>query len=78
MPEDSQDGPKDELLQVRLDSGLAADVRQKSRRYGGASAVVRALLRRWVKEDIISADDVLAEVGRVDQQTRRKPDKPRK
>jgi len=72
MSDDNQVGPKDELLQVRLDAELAEQVKEKSRRFGGASAVVRALLRRWVKQDIISADDVLAEIGRAQQPPRRK------
>jgi Arc/MetJ family transcription regulator len=70
MSDDSQ-GPKDELLQVRIDADLLAEVQKKAERFGGASAVVRALLRRWVEEDIVTAEQVLAEVGRKGQVARR-------
>jgi hypothetical protein len=66
--------PKEDTLLVRLDAELAEKVREKASRFGGTSAVIRALLRRWVEQDIVSADDVLAEIGRG-QQPRRKPRK---
>jgi len=78
MAEDRQAPHKEELLQVRLDADLAEQVRDKAQRYGGASAVIRALLRRWVKQDIVSADEVLAEVNRAQQRPTRKPRKPAK
>jgi Arc/MetJ-type ribon-helix-helix transcriptional regulator len=52
---------KDEEIKVKLDSELAAQAKQKALRYGGLSAVVRALLRAWVERDIIEWDDIAVE-----------------
>jgi hypothetical protein len=67
-----QPPPKEVKLQVRIDAELAALIAQKAQRYGGVSAVVRALLRRWAHEDIVTADDVLAELARAPQKPARK------
>jgi hypothetical protein len=56
---------KEDTILVRLDTELAEQVRLKASRMGGAPAVIRALLRRWVEEDIVSAEQVLAETGRT-------------
>lgn len=63
----NQPAPKEVKLQVRIDAELAELITEKARRYGGVSAVVRALLRRWAYEDIVTADDVLAELTRAPQ-----------
>ena len=52
---------KEEQIKVRLDSDLVARAKQKALRYGGLSAVVRALLRAWVERDIITWDDIAVE-----------------
>jgi hypothetical protein len=52
---------KDEEIKVRIDSALASQAKQKATRYGGLSAVVRALLRAWVERDIIGWDDIAVE-----------------
>jgi Arc/MetJ-type ribon-helix-helix transcriptional regulator len=73
MPsDDAAPAPKEVKLQIRLDAELADRVAAKARRYGGASAVVRALLRRWVEQDIVTVDDVLAEVNRAQQRRPRR------
>ena len=67
--------PKEDTILVRLDSELATKVREKASRYGSPSAVVRALLRRWVQRDDLTADEVLAEVGRGQPRPPRPPAK---
>jgi hypothetical protein len=43
------DGPRrDKIMHVRIDVDLLLAAMKKSRRYGGISPVVRALLRRFV------------------------------
>jgi Arc/MetJ family transcription regulator len=82
MPEARQPtdepAPKDVKVQIRIDAELAAQVGAKARRYGGLSAVIRALLRRWAREDIITPDEVLAEVSRAAQRPARKAQPQRK
>jgi hypothetical protein len=57
---------KDTYIQVRLDPELASEFVVKASEYGGASVVVRALIRRWLEnEKIISAQDALAEISRA-------------
>ena len=78
MPPDGR-LPKEDTLLVRLDPEMAAKVRHKARRYGGASAVIRALLRRWLEQDIVTAADVLAETQRAqERRPRHTPRKPAK
>lgn len=52
---------KQALIQIRLDDDLARQVAEKADQYGGMSPVIRALLRRWVKEDIVDAEDIVKE-----------------
>ena len=52
---------KGEEIKIRIDSALVAQAKQKALRYGGLSAVVRALLRAWVERDIIEWDDIAVE-----------------
>jgi hypothetical protein len=51
------------VIQLRLDAELAQKVVKKASQYGGMSVVIRALLRRWVEDDILSAEDIVREVG---------------
>ncbi len=63
MPETDPESapPKEFKLQIRMDDDLARQAMKKALRYGGLSAVVRALIRRWVEDDIISDDDIIRE-----------------
>jgi hypothetical protein len=73
MPDDPGAPVKQAVIQIRLDADLARKVADKARQYGGASAVIRALLRRWVASDaMVSADDILAEVTRAPYQPRKR------
>lgn len=54
--------PKDDLIQIRLDADLAKQAKRKARSHGWKlSSVMRALLRLWVAEDVVSPEDVGAE-----------------
>lgn len=63
---------KDEEIKVKLDSDLAARAKQKALRYGGLSAVVRALLRAWIERDIIADDDIAVENLRAAKRSRKR------
>jgi hypothetical protein len=68
-------------FQIRLDADLADKAIDKAAPMGGLSAVVRAMLRRWVESGIeIAQDDVVRELIHAPrtQPTRRKPRKPAK
>ena len=74
QPKADNDAPrKQAVIQVRLDDELAKTVAEKANQYGGMSVVIRALLRRWVKDDIISASEIVREYA-----TARRGRKPRK
>jgi hypothetical protein len=50
---------KDERLGVRLDPELARLVKDKAKSRGWSlGSVIRALLRLWSEEDVVSAEDV--------------------
>lgn len=71
--------PKKDTLLVRLDPELAEKVREKAGRSGGTSAVIRALLRRWLEQDLVTPDDILAETARAqERRPRRRSRKPAK
>jgi len=59
VPEEEKP-PKEEKLQIRIDVELARRARKKALRYGGLSAVVRALLRAWLERDDLIAWDAIA------------------
>lgn len=58
---------KAKKIEIRVDSELAKRAQQKALRYGGLSAVVRALLRQWVERDAITLteDDIARENERA-------------
>ena len=71
--ESSGEREKDERLDVRLDPELARLVKQKAKSRGWAlGAVVRSLLRLWVDEDIVSAEDVGRETERAPRRGKKK------
>ncbi len=69
--------PKQVKVQIRLDAALADKAADKAAPLGGLSAVIRAMLRRWVeKGGVISDDDVISEL--IHAPRRREPRKPAK
>jgi hypothetical protein len=74
MPESSAPPPKDVKFQIRLDAELAEQARDKAAQLGGLAPVIRALLRRWVKDDLITFEDIARELPRAPQKSRKQPD----
>lgn len=68
--------PKQATIQIRLDDDLAKAVAEKANQYGGMSVVIRALLRRWLKDDIITPAEIVREYAGA--RRGRKPRKPSK
>jgi hypothetical protein len=76
VPKSSVPPAKEVKFQIRLDAKLADQAKQKAAKVGGLAPVVRALLRRWVKDDLISFEDIAHELPRAPQKPRQRPDKP--
>jgi hypothetical protein len=74
MPESTTPQPKDVKFQIRLDTELAEQAREKAAKSGGLAPVIRALLRRWLQEDLVSFEDIARELPRAPQKARKKPD----
>ncbi len=68
--------PKQAVIQIRLDDDLARAVAEKAAQYGGMSPVIRALLRRWVKEDLIGPEDIVREFASARRGRRPKDPRP--
>ena len=67
---------KDEELKFRVDPELRKLAEAKADTHGWSlSSVMRALLRLWVQEDVVSAADVGAEKKRTPRKPRKKKDK---
>ena len=66
--------PKAGELKIRTDLDTIKQAKAKAKKYGWSlSSVVRALLRLWVSEDVISSDDV----GEASERAPYKPRKPK-
>lgn len=73
--------PKEGELKVRADLDTIKQAKEKADRMGWSlSSVVRALLRLWISEDVISSSDVGAEKERAPRRgkKKRKPAAPAK
>lgn len=79
MPKPRQmPAPKQAVFQIRLDAALAEKAAVKAQPLGGLSAVIRAMLRRWVETGgVITDDEVLQELIHAPRKPpqRRKPAK---
>jgi hypothetical protein len=81
MPKRSKTVPehKQAVLQIRLDPVLAKEAAEKAQPLGGLSAVIRAMLRRWVESGgVITDNDVLQELVAAPRRPRLTPRKPPK
>jgi hypothetical protein len=55
--------PKQAVFQIRLDAALVEKAQDKAQPLGGLSAVIRAMLRRWVESGgVITDDEILQEL----------------
>lgn len=71
-PEKPRKRRKDDMMRTRIDPELHEAAKKKAQDYGWSfGSVVRALLRLWVQEDVISAKDVGNESERAPK-TRKK------
>jgi hypothetical protein len=65
---------QDERFDTRIDPELLRQAKDKARGRGWSlGAVIRALLRLWVSEDVIDANDVGQETTRAPRRQRRPP-----
>ena len=71
MPPNSAPPSKEAKFQIRLDAELADQAKEKAAEFGGLAPVIRALLRRWVKEELVSVEDILRETPRAPQKPRK-------
>ena len=73
QPNPSDPPPKAERLELRLDPELARQVKEKARRRGWSlAAVMRALLARWVDEDVVEPIEVGQQSDRAPRKKRRR------
>jgi hypothetical protein len=64
---------KDEMLKARIDPELHEQAQKKAKDMGWSlGSVVRALLRLWVQEDVVSSKDIGEEAGRAPKQSKKK------
>jgi hypothetical protein len=71
MPKNSAPPSKEIKFQIRLDAELADQAKAKAAEFGGLAPVIRALLRRWVKEELVSFEDIARELPRAPQRPRK-------
>lgn len=62
---------KEIKFQMRLDAELAGQAREKAAQFGGMAPVIRALLRRWLKEELVSFEDIAREWPKAPQKPRK-------
>jgi len=75
-PDPEDVSAKDEELKFRVDPELRRQAEEKANTHGWSlSSVMRALLRLWVQEDVVSAADVGAEKKRTPRKSRKKAKK---
>jgi hypothetical protein len=71
MPKNSVPPSKEVKFQIRLDAELADRAKEKAASVGGLAPVIRALLRRWLKEELVSFEDIARELPRAPQKPHR-------
>ena len=75
-PNNQEPPPKDVRKEFLMDEDLALQAEQKAKQMGWSlGSVVRALLRLWVQEDVISSKDVGSESTPAPKKQRRKKKK---
>ncbi len=70
MLKNSAPPSKEAKFQIRLDAELADQAKKKAAEFGGLAPVIRALLRRWVQEELVSFEDIARELPRAPQKPR--------